>query len=85
MMTITLPDSLSAWVNEQVEKGDYESPSDYVRRLIRQEQRRRVREQIEQNLLDALDSGPATSMTRKDWEHIRREGRRRAAARKNRK
>ena len=85
MMTITLPDSLSAWVNEQVEKGDYESPSDYVRRLIRQEQRRRVREQIEQNLLEALDSGPATPMTRKDWEDIRREGRRRAAARKKRK
>ena len=85
MMTITLPDSLSAWVNEQVEKGDYESPSDYVRRLIRQEQRRRLREQIEQNLLEALDSGPATPMTRKDWEDIRREGRRRAAARKNRK
>ncbi|MBI3468807.1 MAG: type II toxin-antitoxin system ParD family antitoxin [Planctomycetes bacterium] len=85
MMTITLPESLSAWVNEQVEKGDYESPSDYVRRLIRQEQRRRVREQIEQNLLEALDSGPATPMTRKDWEDIRREGRRRAAARKNRK
>jgi len=39
-MNISLPDSLKAFVDEQVEAAGYGSSSEYVRELIRKEQDR---------------------------------------------
>lgn len=39
-MNVSLPDSLKAWVEEQVATGRYSSASDYVRDLIRRDQER---------------------------------------------
>ena len=36
-MTISLPDRMKEWVEEQVETGDYASSSDYVRDLVRRD------------------------------------------------
>lgn len=47
------------------------TPSEFVRQLLRAEQERQVRGQIDRNLLKALDSGEATDLTSADWEHIR--------------
>ena len=56
--------------------------SEYIRQLLREEQKRQLRDEVDRNLLDALDSGDATSMTRKDWQEIEREGLKRAGAKK---
>lgn len=45
----------------------------------------RTFEQLEQALLDGLNSGPPTPMTKDDWDDIRRDGRARAAALRDRK
>jgi antitoxin ParD1/3/4 len=80
-MNISLPDSLKEFVDSQVAAGAYSSASEYIRRLIREDQERRHREEIEQKLLEALDSGAPTPLTPGDWEDIRREVRQRAAQR----
>jgi hypothetical protein len=38
------------------------------------------RDELEANLLEAVDSGPSEPATREDWEAIRREGQARIAA-----
>lgn len=40
-MNVSLPDPMRKWVESQVESGSYANASDYVRDLIRQDQRQR--------------------------------------------
>ena len=39
-MNVSLPDAMKDWVEAQAEAGQYSSASDYVRDLIRQDQKR---------------------------------------------
>ncbi|MGF1642114.1 MAG: type II toxin-antitoxin system ParD family antitoxin [Thiotrichales bacterium] len=41
-LNISLPDQLRDWVSEQVRSGQYASASDYLRDLIRNDQRERT-------------------------------------------
>ncbi len=84
-LNISLPERLKEWVEAQVAEGGYATASEYIRQLLRTEQRRETRRQIEDNLHEALDSGPSTPMTPADWHSIRREGRKRIAAKKRAK
>lgn len=78
-MHISLPETLKTWVERQVSKRGFGTASEYVRQLLREEQKRQAQEQLEGLLIDGLDSGPATPMTRQDWNDVRREGRKRLA------
>lgn len=73
-MNISLPEPLRSFVEERVNEGGYGTVSEYLRELIRADQRRRAEERLEQLLLKGLDSGPATPMTKKDWEAIKQRG-----------
>ena len=84
-MNITLPKTIREWVDEQVSAGEYGDPSEYVQALIRRDRKQKTRRRIEEALLQGLNSGPATPMTQRDWDNIRKEGRRRVAARKRKK
>ena len=42
-MNISIPDRLKAWVESRVADGSYASSSDYLRDLVRQDQRERNR------------------------------------------
>jgi antitoxin ParD1/3/4 len=83
-MNITLPETMKAWVDEQVDSGGYGTPSEYIRELVRKEQKRALREEINANLLASVES-PASPMTQKDWEEIRQEGKKLAASRKKKR
>jgi antitoxin ParD1/3/4 len=72
-MNIALPPILKAFVQEQVDQGGYSSASEYIRRLIREDQERKVRERIEAKLLEALDSGDPIEVTPEFWEARRQE------------
>ncbi len=80
-MNISLPQSLKDFVMERVAEKAYSNPSDYIRALIREDRKRRAEEKLEQLLLEGLQSGPATQMTREDWDRIRREVREHIAKR----
>jgi antitoxin ParD1/3/4 len=76
-LRISLPPSMKEWVEEQAAQAGYETVSEFVRELLREEQQRRLRRQIDDNLHQALDSGTSSPMTPTDWARLRREGRRR--------
>lgn len=44
---------------------------EYIRDLIRQDQKRKAQEHLETLLLQGLDSGSATNMSDRDWAEIR--------------
>ena len=79
-MNISLPTKLKSFVDSQIDTGGYSSASEYVRRLIRDDQQRRWRDDVDQKLLEAIDSG-STPMTTKDWEVLGRTVRQRASKR----
>jgi antitoxin ParD1/3/4 len=54
-LNISLPDPLKAYVEERVSSGDFGTPSEFVRSLIRQDKEQR-RSQVENELLEALQS-----------------------------
>jgi antitoxin ParD1/3/4 len=70
-MNIALPPEMKDFVRGAVSEGGYSSASEYIRDLIRQEQRRMAESKLESLLLEGIDSGPMKEMTRKDWEILR--------------
>lgn len=70
------------WVEQQVEASGYATVSEYFRQLLRAEQQRQLRRQVDDNLHEALDSGESTPMTSADWDRIRHEGRKRISRRR---
>ncbi|MBX9255312.1 type II toxin-antitoxin system ParD family antitoxin [Desmonostoc muscorum CCALA 125] len=70
-INISLPDTMRAYIEEQVAQGGYSSVSEYFRELVRQDQKQRAKERLETMLLEGLNSGNATEMTVQDWEDIR--------------
>ena len=71
-MNIALPDSMKHFVQDRVSEGGYSSVSEYVRDLIRADQRRKVEERIDAMLLEGLDSGPPIPVTPEYWEEKKR-------------
>lgn len=52
--TVTLPDALKAYVDDQVAAGGYSSPGEFIRDLIRRERERQLLRGL---ILDGLMSG----------------------------
>jgi antitoxin ParD1/3/4 len=80
-MNISLPEALREFVEEQVATGGYGTASEYLRELIREDQKRRDRGKLEALLLEGLAS-PAREMTPEDWADIRGAVRQRLQERK---
>ena len=70
-MNIALPSILRNYVLKRVEEEGYGSTSEYMRELIRTDQKRRAKDQLEQEILRGAASGGEREMTRKDWEALR--------------
>lgn len=65
-MNVSLPDAMKAWVERQVQSGQYANASDYIRDLIRTDQQRmEAREKLQQMVDEALASG-IVPMTREE-------------------
>ncbi len=81
-MNIALPENMKAFVQQQVAQGAYSSVSEYIRELIRADEKEKARAALEGEILKGLRSGDSTPMTDQDWREIRGEVRRRHARRK---
>ncbi len=82
-LNISLPQGMKDFVEQQVHKDDdYSSVSDYVRALIREDQKREAEDKLEALLLEGLDSGDSKEMTQKDWDDIQQALRKKAAQQK---
>jgi antitoxin ParD1/3/4 len=80
-MSISLPETMWEFVEEQVVAGDYSSASEYMRDLVRADQKRHAKTQLEQVLLSAMGSGDANELTPQMLEDVRHRLQRRAADR----
>ena len=79
-MNISLPDPMKQFVDGQISTGRYSSASEYVRELIRADEKRKAEEQLEAKLLEGLKSAES-ELTTADWSAIRREALARVQAR----
>jgi antitoxin ParD1/3/4 len=70
---ISLPKALKQFIKAQVAGGTYSTPSEYVRELIRGDQKRRAKEELESALLQGLTSGPAIEIDAGYWASKRKE------------
>jgi antitoxin ParD1/3/4 len=68
-MNISLPENLKEFVESQVQSGD----SEFMRELVRREQKERSREQLEQRLLEGLHSGDGIESTPEMWRDLHQE------------
>jgi antitoxin ParD1/3/4 len=84
-MNISLPDPMKEYVDGQVSAGAYSSASEYVRELVRADQKRRAKDQLEQILLSAINSGDPINVTREMVEEVRQRLRAKASQRKTAK
>jgi antitoxin ParD1/3/4 len=58
-MNISLPDTMKSFVENTIVTEGYGTASEYVRELIRADQKRKEQEKLEQVLLKALEGEPA--------------------------
>ncbi len=79
-MNISLPEPLKQFVDGQIKQGRYSSASEYVRELIRADEKYRAEEELKVKLLEGLKS-PASELTKADWKAIRSEAMARVQAR----
>ena len=71
-MNIPLPESMKHYVQARVSEGGYSSASEYVRELIRADQKRKTEERIDALLRDGLNSGEPIPVTPEYWEEKKR-------------
>lgn len=82
-MNISLPEPLKAFVDGQIASGRYSSISEYVRELIRKDEKLKAEESLEALLLEGLQ-GEESPLTRAEWGAIRTEALAQVKARKRR-
>jgi antitoxin ParD1/3/4 len=66
-MNIALPEALRAYVAKRVESGQFCNTSEYVRELIRRDQREQDIARLRAMVEEGLASGPASADTDEDW------------------
>ena len=84
-LNVSVPVAMKKYVQERVKTGGYGNTSEYVRELIRGEQKQRAQAELEALILEGINSGPSTEMTRADWDRLRDEIKHRAKERKRSK
>ncbi len=71
-MNVSLPEQLRSFVTKRA-AGRFGSASEYVRELIREDQRRAEQERLEALLMEGLESGEPVEVTPEFWERKRQD------------
>lgn len=56
-MNISLPENLKGFVDSQVQAGGYSTSSEYIRELIREDQKKKLEQRLSTLILEGLESG----------------------------
>ncbi|MGD0297895.1 MAG: type II toxin-antitoxin system ParD family antitoxin [Bryobacteraceae bacterium] len=70
-LNISLPKTLREYIDAQVQEGCYSTPSEYLRSLIREDQKRKTAGRIEALLLEGLASGEPVEVDQAFWNKKR--------------
>ena len=71
MATITIPEEVQLVVDAEVREGGYTDATEYLTRLVRQDQKRRAKQELEAFVLEGIDSGDPMEMTAQAWRDLR--------------
>ena len=71
-VTLSLPESMRVFIEEQIAKSGFNSQSDYLLALIREAQTREGKRNLEAKLLEGLQS-PLSPMTPDDWAELKQQ------------
>lgn len=71
-MNISLPENLKEFVDAQVQAGGYSTSSEYIRELIREDQKKKLEQRLASLLLEGLESGEPIVADEAYWEKKRR-------------
>lgn len=80
-VTISLPESLKAFVEKEVATKGFGNVSEYFRTLLRDAQDRAAKARLEALLLEGLASGETKTVDRAFWADLRAEAQRLVAHR----
>ena len=83
-VTISLPESLRAFIDHQVATKGYGNVSEYFRSLLREAQKEEEDGRLEVLLLEGLASGDDVPVTPEFWKDLKAEARKIAAKHKAR-
>jgi antitoxin ParD1/3/4 len=70
-LNISLPKTLRKYIEDRVREDGYSTPSEYLRSLIREDQKRKVVGRIEALLLEGLASGEPIEVNQVFWRKKR--------------
>ena len=82
-VTISLPESLKKFVDEQLAEKGYGNVSEYFRGLLRDAQAKEQHARLEALLLEGLASGEPIPLDREFWTELRKDAARLAAEHAN--
>lgn len=69
-LKVSLPKSLTEFVNAKSQLAGYDSPGEFVRSLIRDAQKREASSRLEQLIIDGINSGPGVEVTPAFWQSL---------------
>ena len=72
-LNVSLPQSMRAFIDETVSAGGYSTASEYIRELVRRDQKRVADERLENLLLDGLESGEPVEVSDAWWQRKKAE------------
>lgn len=73
-INISIPDTMKADVEEIIANEGYGNTSEFFRDLVRDYLRRRQERKLEALLLEGIQSGTASPLTKEDFKAIRERG-----------
>ena len=71
MANVVIPDEVMAVVEAEVREHSYRDATEYLIRLVRQDQKRHAKEQLEAYVLEGVDSGEEVEMSAQSWRDLR--------------
>lgn len=70
-MSFALPEAMRAYIDERVAAGDYGNTSEYIRDLIRRDQREQAKSRLRDLVAEGLSSGVAQPRSKVDERALR--------------
>ncbi len=71
-MNISLPEALKLFIDTQVRVGGYSTSSEYVRELVREDQRKKLEQRLSLLLLEGFESGEYIAADMDYWNSKRK-------------
>jgi antitoxin ParD1/3/4 len=69
-ISLAIPEPIVEYIDSRVSTGGYGNRSEYIRELVRLDQREQTKLRLRALLEDGLASGPATPDTQEDWDEL---------------